>query len=329
MLVATRTLEPRPFEIVLPGKVGVLAAAAEMTLAFEVTGRLARVLGEGAPVTAGDEIAALDIALEEAQLRQAELRVKDAERELTRVRGLRASSAASQKALDAARIAIGLRQAERDVALEHLARRRLVAAFSGVVTDVRLDPGEVAHPGATVARLLSFSLMKLELGVPGYEISQVAPGARARVEVPALPGETFDGTVHVVAPASADGGHLFEVEVLVPNPEGRLRPGMGARARLVIREIERALVVPLDCMVERAGKRFVFFVEDGKARAVPVDTAPLVGEELALPGSLPYREVVVRGHHDLRDGVPVRIDGLVLSGLGAGEPAVAPGARLE
>lgn len=329
MLVATRTLEPRPYEIVLPGKVGVLDAASSMRVSFEVMGRLERVLGDGARVEIGDEIAKLDSDLEQAQLRQAELRLLDAERELGRVRGLKASSAASQKSLDAARIAIGLRAAERDIALEHLSRRRLVAPFSGVVTDVRLDPGEVAHPGAPLARLLSFGLMKLEVGVPGYEITEVSPGALARIEVPALPGETFEGTVHLVAPAAAEDGHLFEVEVLVPNPQRRLRPGMGARVRLVTRALPRALIVPLECMVERSGERIVFFVEEGQARAVPVTHAPLVGDDLVLPDTLPYRDVVVRGHRDLRDGTPVRVDATILSGLQPGERAAAPDAKLE
>ncbi|MGH0029481.1 MAG: efflux RND transporter periplasmic adaptor subunit [Myxococcota bacterium] len=329
VLVATRSILPGPFEIALPAKVGVLEAAADVTLSFEVTGRLERVLGDGARVAEGDELASLDTALEEAQLRQAELRLKDAERELRRVRGLKASSAASQKALDAARIAIGLRAAERDVATEHLSRRRILAPFSGVVTDVRFDPGEVVPPGAPMARLLSFALLKIEVGVPGYEITRVTPGSRARVEVPALPGETFQGTVHLVAPAAADGGHLFEVEVLVPNADGRLRPGMGARARIVTRKLARALVVPLECMVERSGERRVFFVEGGRARAVRVDDAPLVGEELVLPGTLPHRELVVRGHHDLRDGTPVRIDPTVLGGLAEGERVVRPETRLR
>lgn len=329
VLVATRTIAPEPFAIVLPAKVGVLDAASELSLSFEVPGRLERVLGDGARVAEGDEVASLDTELEQAQLRQAELRLQDAQRELARAKGLKQSRAASEKTLDAARIAVGLRAAERDIAREHLARRRITAPFSGVVTDVRVDPGEVTQPGAPLARLLSFDLLKLEVGVPGYEITRVRPGEPVRVLVPALPGEHFEGSVHLVAPAAADDGHLFEVEVLVPNREGRLRPGMGARAHIVTRTLESALVVPLDCMVERAGTRFVFFVEGERATAVPVDDAPLVGERLVLPGTLPHRELVVRGHRDLRDGAAVRIDATILSGLAEGERAVTPGTRLE
>lgn len=311
VLVATERVEAAPYRVALPAKVGVLEAAAHRALAFEVPGRLARILGEGARVSEGDVVAELDSALERVQLRQAELRLEDARRELGRVRSLKRT--VSEKVVDAAEIARALREAERDVAEEYLGRRSLVAGFAGVMTDVRLDPGEVAQPGVPVARLLSLDLLKLEIGVPGYEIVEVRPSAPVDVTVPALPGEHFAGSVHVVAQAAPEGGHLFQVDVLVPNLDRRLRPGMGARARIVTRALESALVVPLDCMVESRGERVVFFVADGRAHAVPVGAAPLDGEHLVLPATLPYRELVVRGQHDLRDGDAVRVDESVLA----------------
>ena len=326
-VVATRTLEARAHRIALPAKVGVLEAAADRMLSFEVPGRLVRVLGEGARVVTGDVVAGLDTALETAQVRQAELRLEDARRELSRVRGLK--SAVSGKVVDSARIALGLRESERDVAQAHLARRRLVATFDGVMTDVRLDPGEVAQPGVPVARLLSLDLLKLEVGVPGYEIVDVRPSAAVDVLVPALPGSHFEGSVHVVAQAAAVGAHLFEVEILVPNRDRRLRPGMGARGRIATRELESAILIPLECMVERGGERVVFFVADGRAHRVPIDLAALDGEHFVLPATLPYRDVVVRGQHDLSDGVDVRVDQTVLAEHPPGEPGLVPETRLR
>jgi hypothetical protein len=104
---------------------------------------------------------------------------------------------------------------------------------------------------------------------------------------------------------------------------------MGARVRLVTRELERVLVVPLECMVERSGRRVVFFVEGDQARAVDVTDAPLVGEDLVLPATLSYRDVVVRGHRDLRDGTRIHRDQTILTGLETGERVVTPGTRLE
>ena len=150
--------------------------------------------------------------------------------------------------------------------------------------------------------------------MPGYEVSRVVAGARVFVALPARQGENFEGTVHSVAPAAAEGRHLFEVEIRVPNLDGRLRPGMGARARIVAESLPAAIVVPLEAAVERDDARVVFFVEEGRARAVPVDGAILQGDRLVLRGAQSEGEVILRGQRDLRDGSPVRVDNSILSG---------------
>ena len=323
--VATRRVEPAPVELTLPSKVGVMEAAQSIALSFEVAGRVVRIHGEGARVAAGEEIAGLDDALEQAQLRYAELRLEEATLELARVRELQRSSAASAKALDSATTAAGLARAERDIARERLARRTLTARFGGIVADVRIDPGEVTTPGGPIATLLDFDLMKIELGIPGYQIGRVPVGGDVRIEVPALGGESFEGTVLSVAPAAADGEHLFQVDVLIPNVEGRLRPGMAARGAVVIDEMRSAVRIPLDCVVPRGDERHVFFADGGIAVAVPVADAEVQGDDVILPDPAPLRDLVVRGQHDLTDGVPIEVDNSVLSELPpSGTSARAP-----
>jgi membrane fusion protein (multidrug efflux system) len=314
VLVATVTLDPGPVAVELPEKVGLLEAAASLSLSFEVTGRLERILGEGAKVERGEEIAALDSDLESADLRRAELLLADAQSELKRMRGLRASQAASESALDSAVTAVALRRAERASARERLERRALGARFDGVITDVRIDPGEVTVPGAPIARLENFDLMLLEVGVPGVQMVGLSPGARTIVAVPALPGESFEGTVHHVAPSAAGDGALFEVEILVPNLDRRLKPGMSARGRIVAYVVPDALVVPLEAVVERDGRRVVFFVNDQVAHAVSVDGSALQGDRLIVTSEHAYRQLVVRGQHDLQDGMRVQVNNAVLSG---------------
>jgi membrane fusion protein (multidrug efflux system) len=324
VVVATRTIEPVRHELVLPEKVGLLEAGRSVQLSFEVGGRVARVFGEGGHVKEGEEAAALDSALEKAQLRQTELRLEDALREHRRIRSLRESRAISKKSLDGAAIAVGLREAERDAAREQLKRRQLLARFDGVMADVRVDPGEVVMPGNPVAMLLDFELMKLELGVPSYQVERVRAGAPVRITVQALGQQTLQGTVHLVAPSPAAGEHLYEVEVLVPNPDGRLRPGMSARARIVTDRMERVLVIPLEAVVVRDGRRVVFLVEDGRARSLDAERGIIDGDYVVLMTHPSTAEVVVRGQHDLRDGDSVRINNAVLAGLETEESRQAP-----
>ncbi len=318
--VAVRSLERATYAITLPEKVGIIEAAASLTLSFEVSGTLERIMGDGASIEEGGEIAVLDTEHEAAELERAQLLLAEARRELARMRGLRKAQATSKSALDSASTAAQLRRAELDLARERLARRRLQARFSGVVADVRVDPGEVVVPGMAIARLLNFDLMQVEVGVPARQVSSIRPGARVEVVVPALGDEVLEGTVHLVPPSAEENSVLFKVEILIPNPEGRLRPGMSARARIVTREVENALVVPLEASVSRAGRRVVFFVEDEHARAISVDDAWLHGDRLVLDTAAPSQDLVVRGQHDLDDGRRVRVDNAILGDTSDAEP---------
>jgi membrane fusion protein (multidrug efflux system) len=257
----------------------------------------------------------LESALERAQLHQAELRLREARAEWIRFRDLRESHAASERALEAAEIALGLRRAEHEVAREQLARRTLLARFDGVIGETRFEPGEVVSPGAIVATLLSLEELEIEIGVPGYQIGEVVPGARVFAVVPAVGSEPIEGRVHEVAPAAARGGHLFAVRVRLQNADGRLRPGMNARVRIVTEVVDRAVVVPLEAVVERRGERVVFFVEDGRARSVPVTGARLHEDRLLLVTVPRAAELVLRGQRDLHDDTPVRVDNSILEGL--------------
>ena len=315
-LVAVERLVPDPYEVTLPDKLGVLEAGAHRVLAFEIPGRLEWVAPKGEEVEAHEEIARLDDAVLRTQLRQAELRLRDAQANLERIAGLRRSHATSAKAYEDAKTAVDLRRAERDGVRKQLERKTLRAPFAGVIAETFADPGEVVAAGAPIATLMDLETLELSVGIPGYQIGRVREGAPAIVRVPALAAERFEGTVTRVAPAAAAGRHLFEVEVRVPNPAGRLRPGMSARAAIITRTLPSVVRAPLEAVVERGGRRTVFVVEEGHARALDVADAPLHGDHVLIPVEGPTLDLVVRGQHGLQDGAPVRMDNTVLGAPG-------------
>jgi RND family efflux transporter MFP subunit len=326
-LIATRVLESGVRDVTLPEKVGVLLADEQRDLSFEVSGRLESIANEGTVVQPGDSVAQLASELEQARLRQAELRVRDAEAELRRVEGLRGANAASLQSLEAAQTANHLRRAERDEAREQRDRKQLATSVGGVVVKTYLENGEIAMPGTRVVTVMNLDSLRIVFGVPGFQVGRVAEGSRVEVRVPALTGETagetasetaseeFEGRVVRVGEAAIDGGHLFEVEVQLPNPSTRLRPGMIVRASIVTASLPDVLLVPLEAVVERRGESVVFFVDADAARAVSLADATWDGDRVLLTGSVPYRELVIRGHPDLSDGQPVRVDNSVLRGI--------------
>jgi membrane fusion protein (multidrug efflux system) len=325
--VATRRIAPGPYELTLPPKVGLLDAAERRSLSFQVQGRLEILAEEGTELAEGEAIARLDAELQQVQVRQAEIRLAEAVSEANRVRGLRRSDAASAKLLETAETAVALRRADLAAAREELARRTLHAPFAGVVAETLYELDEVVAPGSPVAVFLQRASLEIEVGVPGYQVARVAPGARVHVAVPALGDARFEGVVDRVAPATTEGGALFAVTILVPNAEGSMRPGMIARVRIVTDALPSAVVTPLSVAVERAGRRSVFFVVEGHARAVDASDAALDGDRLVLIGDVPSHELIVRGQRDLRDGTRVRVSDAVLAGSSEPSEPLRPEVR--
>ncbi len=310
--VAVEAVETGPYQVTLPEKVGLLRAGKHRALAFEVSGRLVALAEEGADVSEGEKIAELDTTLETARLRQARLRLREAENEQSRQLGLRKSNAVSAKGLENAETSLGIAKAELDASREQLRRRRMLAPFDGVVAETFIELGEVVNPGSPALTFMKLDPLRIELGIPAYQVARITLSSSVLVSLPAHPDEVFEGSVVHVAAAAAEGRHLFKVEVEIPNPENLLRPGMSARARIVTHTLDRAVAVPASVAVERNGKRVVFFADGNRAVSVDVEHALLHGDQLVLIEESPYSKLVVRGHRDLQDGILLKIDNRIL-----------------
>ena len=133
------------------------------------------------------------------------------------------------------------------------------------------------------------------------------------ITVDAKPGKVFHGKISNIANALSENTRNAWVAVAVPNDQLELRPGMFARARVVLAVRENAQVVPVDAVLTRDGRQgiFLFDAEKSAARFVPVETGLAGGKfiEIVKPAKLDAPVITV-GSHLLSDGAPVRISEL-------------------
>jgi HlyD family secretion protein len=174
----------------------------------------------------------------ETALRRAEADVDAAE---ARLEGLLAG--ADEAAVMAADARVEQALAALDAARSQRDAMTLRSPVAGVVLTRAVQPGEVVRPGATAVRVADLADLTVVLYVPEDDIHRVELGDRAELDVGAMPDETFEGRVVRVSrrpefsPRSAvddgeDTGAAYAVEVKVPNPDGRLRPGLSATVRV-------------------------------------------------------------------------------------------------
>jgi HlyD family secretion protein len=118
---------------------------------------------------------------------------------------------------------------------------KLVAPRGGVVQARNFEPGEVVLPGSRVLTVVDLDEVRSTFYLPNAELAAAASGKRVSVHADPYPGEVFSGTIrHVSSKAEftprnvqtrEDRDRLvYGVEVTIPNPGRKLRPGMPVEA---------------------------------------------------------------------------------------------------
>ena len=161
-----------------------------------------------------------------------------------------------------------------------------------------------------IFRIVDNSRLEATLNVPERELATLQGRAcRSTLQVDALPGKTFTGTVDRVAPVVDSGSGTFRV-ICAFDGGGVLQPGMFGRIRIDYDQRADALVVPRMALLEDEGEPAVFAVRDGKAVRVPVKLGYIDGEWAEIRSGLKAGDqVVTAGKVALRDGTAVQVIG--------------------
>jgi len=171
----------------------------------------------------------------------------------------------------------------------------------GVVSRLLLNPGSAVNPAVPLMTLVAIDRVKAVAAVDERKIRFIKMGQAAQVTLEAYPGEVFQARVTNISPVANPLNRTIEVELTLPNPGYRLKPGMYAEAEWV--ESKRsAMVVPLAAVVERSGQKYVFLADGGQARMIPVTTGAVAGDAIEiLSGLAPDQRVVTTGAGQLND----------------------------
>jgi Cu(I)/Ag(I) efflux system membrane fusion protein len=141
--------------------------------------------------------------------------------------------------------------------------------IGGAIQTLDVRQGMTVNMGQTLAQVSGLSTVWLNAAVPETLAGQVRVGQPARAELAAFPGETFAGRVTAILPTTQADSRTLTVRVELPNPGGRLRPGMFATVHLG-GAAHPALFVPSEAVI-RTGKRSIVMVAGTGGRFQPVE----------------------------------------------------------
>jgi membrane fusion protein, multidrug efflux system len=191
-----------------------------------------------------------------------------------------------------------------------LANTTVTSPVDGFVSRRILDQGAFAGANTVILSVVDITLVRMVANLVEKDVKRVQPGVSALVEVDAFPGEQFTGQVSRVAPVFDPATRTASMEIEVPNPGYRLKPGMYARVKLTVDRRPNALTVPRGAIADIEGKRGVFMLENQVARFHEVKTGLQDNERVEiLEGLNDGQRVVTVGTLALRDGDRISVVG--------------------
>jgi RND family efflux transporter MFP subunit len=179
------------------------------------------------------------------------------------------------------------------------------APFAGVVTEKRVNPGDIASPGTALVVIEQAGAYQLEVPVEEARLGAMRIGQAASVKLDAF-DQTIPARVSEIVPAVDPGSRSFTAKLALP-ADSRLRSGLFGRARFVTGERE-AVVVPVQAVAESGQVRTVLVAENGVARARLVSLGEQRGDLVeVLSGVSAGDKVVAPRPANLLDGMRVEV----------------------
>lgn len=317
--VSLGTVSPLPPDtIYLTGTV-TFDAARVSHVGSRIQGRIRRVYVDiGVHVSAGDTLVVLDSPeLGAAQARWIQARVaRDvASRNFERTERLFRDGIVSQRRRFEVEAELREREAELTAALQALSALGaepdttgsglfvIRAPLNGEIVEKHATVGEVVGPETSLFVVGELNRVWLLLDLYETDLRRIRVGLRARVVADAYPDLTFDARVALISSVVDTVSRTVKVRLEIPNPRHMLKPGMFARAGVVLDAQRNAVGLPHAAVQTLEGREVVFVPDSGnRFRALPVRLGPprAGGWVEVIDGLAPGDTIVVAGAFALK-----------------------------
>ncbi len=228
-----------------------------------------------------------------------------------RLRAARAKLTALE-GTDGATSRISLAKKSADDLERRAAAMTVKAPADGLVYGLPRRVGEAVSAGQVVANVIDPAHRRVRARVDQPDLPQTAVGQRLVVTFDGLPRERWEGKVTFVDPGLRDVGGREVGEVLgeVADPRAQLPSNAAVEVEIVTGEKSGALVVPRASLIRDGDRRYVYVLEDGRARRREVQVGLLGLTEAEIVSGVGDKDtIILPGSVTLSEGLRVRSAG--------------------
>ncbi|HTC95200.1 MAG TPA: efflux RND transporter periplasmic adaptor subunit [Terriglobales bacterium] len=305
--------------------VGTMEAVHGVTVSADLPGTVDKInFDSGKPVQQGEILVLLDTRQERAQLAATESQRDLAKINYARYDELQKEGVISKQDYDKA--IADQKQTEANVGeiRATIDRKTIRAPFSGVLGIRQVNLGQYLAAGAAIVPLQSVTPIYVDFSVPQDVVSQVKVGDQVRLTAESLDGLEFTGRVNALDSVVDQSTRNVQVQATLPNPGGKLRPGMFVQVEVGVGVKRSVLPLPASAISYAPFGDSVFIVTDLKGpdgktyrgvRQQFVKVEGSRGDQVGVvSGVNPGDEVVTSGVFKLRNGAAVAVNNKIQPG---------------
>lgn len=306
--VITLTLEPMLLKdkITLPATV---EAFEDLWVKSEVSGQVVDVrVNEGESVKEGQTLVKLDDRDYLTRIDGIEANYSQVKQDYERISKLvqrKISAVTDLDKIKTQKKALESQLAEARLALE---RTKIVAPIRGRINNMAAKKGDWKGVNDEIAQILQYDKVKVTVGVPESDVAAVFTLEEADIVIDALGERRVVGKKKFLSRQPRTLAKLYDLELLVDNPDEKILPGMFAHVELVKHRYPQALTIPLYSVISQGDTQYVYIEKDGKAKRRDVKLGILDEWQVQITDGLnPGDRVIIVGHRMLDDGQSVEI----------------------
>ena len=290
---------------------GTILANEEVELKSEVAGKITKILfKEGSRVKKGDLLIKTNDADLQAQLEKAKFVYKLSQEKEYRQRNLLKRQAISQEEYDSALNEMNVNKAQIDLIKAEIAKTEITAPFDGRIGLRQVSVGSYITPSTEIASLQNIDPVKIDFSVPEKYASTVEVGDKIHFNIVGTE-KTYTGSIYAIEPKIDNVTRTLKLRALCPNRDGRLLPGGYADVKLVLKNIDNALMVPSESIIPILKGQVVYLYKSGKVVSQKVETGIRTDSTIQITEGLqPQDTLITSGILQLRPGSSVSISKL-------------------
>jgi multidrug efflux system membrane fusion protein len=305
--VVTAKRDSKPKELVLPGNID---AFKETILYPRSNGYVKNwKVDIGDNVKEGQLLAEIETPEVDQQLAQSKANYDLADSTATRWRELAAKKVVADQDRDEKETAKRSAQANLEQLQKTQEFNRIIAPFAGKITSRRVDVGALVSATTPLFSIAQSDPLRVYVYAPQTNAPSIKEGLQAQILVQEMPGQTFDGMVTRTAGALDPSSRSMQLEVLVPNHEGKLFPGMYGQVKFLLPDANAPIVIPSNAFVFRTeGPQVAVVTDDHHIHWQSIHVGRDFGTQMeVLDGLKENTSVVMNPTDDLQEGIEVKI----------------------